>query len=134
MDGAMQTIRSLLSQGKSSREIIDLGFAPRTVYKVQQDFRRRNPAAAEISPGSGAALQQDFEYLKTKVESLESKGKVPDETFEGTQERPADPCPICGEDVGWSKLPARRSLLAMFLEHGYYRRCPSCRRERQVAV
>lgn len=134
MDGAMQRIRSLLSQGKSSREIINLGLAPRTVYKVQQVFRRKNSAATEMSPSTGAALQQDFRDLKAKVESLESRGIVPEEMLGGDQDRPADPCPMCGEDVGWSKIPARRSPVARFLMHGYYRKCPRCRRERQVEI
>jgi hypothetical protein len=36
----MQDIRNLLSQGRSSREVIQLGYAPGTVYKVQRRLRR----------------------------------------------------------------------------------------------
>lgn len=44
-----------------------------------------------------------------------------------------DPCPMCGSDVGWFGLSVRKSPMAFMLEHGYYRRCPQCRKEKQVA-
>ena len=118
MDGVMEDIRNLLAEGESSREIIERGFAPRTVYKVQRDFRRKDLAATEVSPSAETGLRQEVEDLTAQLQTLEAK----------------DPCPMCGEDVGWSKLPARKSVFARFLEHGYYRRCPRCRRERQVAA
>ena len=37
--GIMQQVRELLSQGKDSREVIQLGYAPGTVYKVQRQLR-----------------------------------------------------------------------------------------------
>ena len=45
-----------------------------------------------------------------------------------------DPCPRCGEDVGWDSLPARKSLLAPLLRYGYYRRCPICEKETEVEI
>ena len=45
-----------------------------------------------------------------------------------------DPCPRCGEDVGWHSLPARKSLLAPLLRYGYYRRCPICEKEAEVEI
>ena len=125
MDGIMNSIRDLLSEGMASRRIIDLGFAPRTVYKVQRDFGRKSAAERRVDPNIAAALQQGFEQLKVKVEALEAKV---------TEDEPQDPCPMCGQDVGWSKLPTRRSLIAPLLEHGHYRRCPMCHKERQVPV
>ena len=61
MEGVVEEIRKLLSQGMSSRQIIDLEFAPRTVYKVQHDFRRKNTLGNEMrmradSPDRLAAL------------------------------------------------------------------------------
>ena len=56
MDGIMAEIRKLLSQGMSSREIINLGFAPWTIYKVQRDFRRKN------STGNGTGMKADARY------------------------------------------------------------------------
>jgi DNA repair exonuclease SbcCD ATPase subunit len=41
--GIMEEIRELLSQGKSSSEVIALGYKPPTVYKVQRQFRRQQP-------------------------------------------------------------------------------------------
>ena len=38
----MQDIRSLLSQGKSSTEVIALGYKPPTVYKVQRQLRQKH--------------------------------------------------------------------------------------------
>ena len=46
----------------------------------------------------------------------------------------SDPCPMCGADVGRSGLLVRRSPMAFMLKHGYYRRCPGCHKERQVAI
>ena len=37
--GIMDEIRTLLSKGRTSRAIIDAGYAPGTVYKVQRGFR-----------------------------------------------------------------------------------------------
>src|ERR671914_419566 len=36
----MEEIRNLLSQGKSSSEVIALGYKPPTVYKVQRQLRK----------------------------------------------------------------------------------------------
>jgi len=43
-----------------------------------------------------------------------------------------DPCPMCGANVDWFGLPARRSLVAVLLKHGYFRKCPQCKREKEV--
>jgi hypothetical protein len=43
----MDQIRKLLSQGKSSREIIQLGYAAGTVYKVQRQLRPKQPTGEE---------------------------------------------------------------------------------------
>ena len=48
-------------------------------------------------------------------------------------EAESDPCPMCGADVGWSGLPARRFFLAFMLPEKYYRRCPECHKEKPVA-
>ena len=55
--GVMQRIGTLLSEGKSSRELIDLGYAPGTVYKVQREFRSSNsaPVLPVSNPGEGSA-------------------------------------------------------------------------------
>lgn len=39
----MEDIRNLLSQGKSSTEVISLGYKPPTVYKVQRRLRQQQP-------------------------------------------------------------------------------------------
>jgi hypothetical protein len=38
-NGIMEDIRNLISQGKSSAEVIALGYKPPTVYKVQRQLR-----------------------------------------------------------------------------------------------
>jgi hypothetical protein len=38
--GIMQEIREHLAQGKSSQEVIALGYAAGSVYKIQQQLRR----------------------------------------------------------------------------------------------
>lgn len=39
--GIMQKIKILLEEGNHSGELIKMGFAPGTVYKVQRQFRRK---------------------------------------------------------------------------------------------
>ena len=46
----------------------------------------------------------------------------------------SDPCPMCGAEVGWSGLPARRSFWAFMLTDKYFRRCPVCHKEKYVAI
>jgi DNA repair exonuclease SbcCD ATPase subunit len=45
--GILQQIRENLSQGKSSQEVIALGYAPGSVYKIQRQLRRRSEEKAE---------------------------------------------------------------------------------------
>jgi hypothetical protein len=40
-NGIMAEIRNLLYQGKSSGEVISLGYKPPTVYKVQRRLRKK---------------------------------------------------------------------------------------------
>ena len=40
--GVMQEIEELLAQGNTSRQVIDLGYAPGTVYGVQRRVRRQS--------------------------------------------------------------------------------------------
>ena len=40
--GIMEQIRDHLAQGRSSRELIDAGFAPGSVYKAQRQMRRNS--------------------------------------------------------------------------------------------
>lgn len=46
--GIMAEIRTLLSQGKSSREVIALGYKAGTVYKVQRQLRSQPTSRSEI--------------------------------------------------------------------------------------
>ncbi len=39
-NGIMENIRSLLNEGRSSAEIIALGYAPSSVYKAQRQLRK----------------------------------------------------------------------------------------------
>lgn len=38
--GTMEQVRALLSRGETSRDVIEMGYAPGTVYKVQRELRR----------------------------------------------------------------------------------------------
>lgn len=49
-DRIMQQVRGLLSQGKSSREVIQLGYAPGTVYRVQRQLRLKQTNREEPAP------------------------------------------------------------------------------------
>ncbi len=39
--GVLQEIRDLLALGKPSREVIEMGYAPGSVYKAQRQLRKR---------------------------------------------------------------------------------------------
>ena len=76
--------------------------------------------------------------LETSRDSSIYSGELEHETAldeeAGILEAQLDPCPMCGADVCWSQLPARLSPVAFLLKHGYFRRCPTCRKEKQVAI
>ena len=65
--GIMEQIRDHLAQGRSSRELIDAGFAPGSVYKAQRQVRRKAPghrlepvqlAGAGLPVPAGPAYQE----------------------------------------------------------------------------
>ena len=58
-NGIMEGIRSLLSQGLSSREIIALGFRPGTVYKTQRQWARRGNLAVKEQPTGVESASDD---------------------------------------------------------------------------
>ena len=45
--GIMEQIRQHVAGGKSSREVIDLGYAPGSVYKAQKQVRRRQATVSD---------------------------------------------------------------------------------------
>ena len=89
--GIMAEIRDLLSQGKTSSEVIALGYKPPTVYKVQRQLNKRGPdnikalnlgndpaplAAPAHLQAENAELQQRIAMLKaelTEAASLRSE-------------------------------------------------------------
>jgi hypothetical protein len=88
-DGIMDQIKRLLSQGKSSREIIQLGYAPGSVYKAQRQMRQQ-AVPAEDSPASSILLQGSLTMLRDSAAG---------EMFGVWHPEPAPPCPGCGERV-----------------------------------
>jgi exonuclease VII large subunit len=59
-DGIMQAVRELLAQGMSSREVIEKGYAPGTVYKVQRQLRRGSCEALPPEPAAHEEPEQGF--------------------------------------------------------------------------
>ena len=47
--GVMDEIRGHLSDGKGSREIIQLGYAPGSVYRLQREFRAEQAEEDAVS-------------------------------------------------------------------------------------
>ena len=85
--GIMQRIKDLLKQGTQSGDIIQMGFAPGTVYKVQRQFRRQAHMAqtkvieAQATPSlktssqakaDVAALVDQLQQYQKENESLHS--------------------------------------------------------------
>ncbi len=128
MDSIMAQIRGLLAEGKSSREIISLGYSPRTVYKVQEVFRRKSrflgdhpgvqgsehrlasletirPESAVVpSKSTDDALRVEMERLKAQVSAMESDNE------ELKAEIKTSACPGCGQHVAWGQSKTERRL------------------------
>jgi hypothetical protein len=79
--GIMEEIWELLSQGKTSSEIIALGHKPPTVYKVQRQIRERSLGiASELIPGpdraneaTPAESQREAAELHQRIATLEAE-------------------------------------------------------------
>jgi len=72
-NGIMEEIRSHLAQGKSSAEVIALGFKPPTVYKARRQLRRLNTKIEQ--PQQLASLGElASEYVSLdRIAELETK-------------------------------------------------------------
>ena len=91
--GIMQEIRTLLSEGRSSRDVIDAGYAPGTVYKVQRNYRQRVGTLRSAPPiGGDQGNDQEGGFDQIYL----SNGEIPSWVW-----HPATPmpCPDCGEKV-----------------------------------
>jgi hypothetical protein len=86
--GVMQEIRTLLSQGKSSGEVIALGYKPPTVYKVQRQLNRKiqgggsSPVQAlgqapvmTVNTQARPDLEAENEELRAEIEGLQEKAE-----------------------------------------------------------
>jgi hypothetical protein len=144
MDGVMARIRELLSEGKSSREIIDLGFAPRTVYKVQQTFLRKNSAMDRVrirpegpeklmTPGHSPCWEQ-LAGLSDHVRKLSQEIEVLRDELSRTQQEKEElelelgqlrplrvwsgiPCYECGDSLLGDVAPETAQILLKHLAH-----------------
>jgi DNA repair exonuclease SbcCD ATPase subunit len=75
-NGIMEEIRNLLSQGKSSSEVIALGYKPPTVYKVRRQLRKKHQDSREVSapqnePVPAATIRAEGEAKKAGPPSLQ---------------------------------------------------------------
>jgi hypothetical protein len=111
-DGIMQQIRRLLSEGKTSGDVIQLGYAPGTVYKVQRQTRRRAAPAEDSPPLQGQDKEsrgEDTFYLRGHLSVF------PDEEERVVAVWHLEPpvaCPGCGKPVEhwWMCLHCHRLL------------------------
>ena len=76
--GVMQEIEELLSQGNTSRQVIDLGYAPGTVYGVQRRVRRQsseqeNSEAYHQATEQSADIAPLIEDIVERVDRLEER-------------------------------------------------------------
>ena len=97
----MQQISTLLSKGKSSRELIDLGYAPGTVYKVQRKYRQGNGTLQSSVSSVGKIAQVDqsggFDRINLDKRGISSWVWHPS---------PPTPCLDCGVNVAhWDLCP-----------------------------
>jgi DNA repair exonuclease SbcCD ATPase subunit len=72
--GIMAEIRDLLSQGKSSSEVIALGYKPSTVYKVQRQLNKRGPDNIKaLNLGNDPATLATPAYLQAENADLQQR-------------------------------------------------------------
>src|SRR5918996_1459019 len=73
--GSMHQIREHLEQGKSSQEVIALGYAPGSVYKIQRQLRRRREGKEEPAARSTAEAQVAVvnDEVLIRMEQLETE-------------------------------------------------------------
>lgn len=90
--GLLRAIRELVVEGRSSREIINLGYAPGSVYKAQRQVRQRWPGRQLTTEGQ--AEQAEIAYLRTennvfRQEAMALRGEVSQlrEILKETQQR-----------------------------------------------
>jgi hypothetical protein len=98
--GTMQQIREHLIEGKSSQEVIALGYAPGTVYKIQRRLKKRAVPAEDSPPLQG----HQKESSSAPSTLLQGPLTVLLDTEEGVMfavwhPEPPMPCPGCGIPV-----------------------------------
>ncbi len=72
-NGVMEEIRGLLAQGKSSGEVIALGHARSSVYKIQRQMRKQGNGAA-LAPGvESTPAQPGTSELQQRIAILEAE-------------------------------------------------------------
>ena len=71
-------IRELFSQGKSSRDIMNLGYKPGTVYGVQRELRSENHSTGRRMPGaSGVGADKTGQALESRPDAeIESDPEI----------------------------------------------------------
>ena len=79
-NGIMEDIRSLLNEGKSSAEVIALGYAPSSVYKAQRQLRKSTDRSDQpvtqvlvtnMASESWLELREENTKLRQQVSQLE---------------------------------------------------------------
>ena len=105
--GIMKQIRDLLLQGKSSRELIDLGYRPGSVYGALRQMRHKDSVKAGHRGSQG--LRAAASRRKTTADTL-GEDESPDCPIWHVD--PALTCPGCGQEVvHWGVCPDCNRLL-----------------------
>ena len=88
--GKMDEVRQLVRQGKTSKDIIQLGYAPGTVYKVR---RQENNVGTVLEEGSTQhhGMTNETEIMGSTYYSPDDEGYV----VAGVHFKPAVRCPNC---------------------------------------
>jgi hypothetical protein len=78
--GIMQQVRELLMEGKSSQEVIALGYAPGSVYKVQRQLRfnsrDKQPVSAQPGPEIHVSVVDTEALTRLEAENAELGTKM----------------------------------------------------------
>ena len=90
-EGVMNEIKKLLEQGKSSRQLIDLGYKPGSVYTSMRQLKNKDNS-----------LRKDKATCRTITQDAQpgtAVSEAGDDDYPIWHASPAIPCPGCGKPV-----------------------------------
>ncbi len=96
---------------------------------TKQFYGQLDQKGNEIVDAVISRLEKKWE-AEAEAARHEAKAEAEKQAKAKEEDVKTDPCPSCGADIGWSKLPAIAGLLGLL--QNKYRICPSCNYQTRV--